>query len=186
MNQPIYKRRWVRRLSLLLLLLLIGFGTYRAVRTNPNLKKVRQLQSEMSSAQAKDWTPDQRREKGREMRTAMQQLSPAQREALAAEGRKRFEDQFKRYSQMSAADKNRYLDERIDQMEKMRQQFAQRPPGGQGTFGTNGQGPGGQNLSAEDREKRRKDRLNQTTPEFRALMDNFRKDMAARRQQRGL
>ena len=53
MNQPIYKRRWVRRLSLLLLLLLFGFGMYRAVRTDPNLKKVRQLQSEMRSAQAK-------------------------------------------------------------------------------------------------------------------------------------
>jgi hypothetical protein len=117
----------------------------------------------------------------------MQQLSPAQREALAAEGRKRFEAELKRYSQMSAADKNRYLDERIDQMEKMRQQFGQRPPGGQGTFGTNGPAPGGgQNLSPEEREKRRKERLNQTTPEFRALMDNFRKDMANRRQQRGL
>jgi hypothetical protein len=189
MNQPIYKRRWVRRSSLFLLLLLIGFGTYRAVRTDPKLKKVQQLQSEVRSAQAKDWTPDQRREKGREMRTAMQQLSPAQRDALAAEGRKRFEEQLKRYSQMSAADKTRYLDERIDQMEKMRQQFGQqnggpRQPGGQGAVGTNG--PGGQSLSPEDREKRRKERLNQTTPEFRALMDNFRKDMAARRQQRGM
>lgn len=194
MKQPIYKRRWVRRLSLLLLLLLIGFGTYRAVRTDPNLKKVRQLQSQFSSAQAKEWTPEQRREKGQEMRSAMQQLSPAQREELSAEGRKRFEDEMKRYSQMSPTEKTRYLDERIDQMEKMRQQMAQRgsngagprPPGGQGAVGTGGPGGGGRNLSPEEREKRRKERLNQTSPEFRALMDNFRKDMANRRQQRGL
>jgi hypothetical protein len=194
MNQPIYERRWVRRTSLLLLLLLISYGTYRAVRTDPKLKKVRELQSALSSAQAKNWTPEQRREKGQEMRTAMQQLSPAQREELSAEGRKRFEAELKRYSQMSPAEKNRYLDDRIDQSEKMRQQFAQRnpngagprPPGGQGTFGAGGPGPGGQNLSPEEREKRRKERLNQTSPEFRALMDNFRKDMANRRQQRGL
>jgi hypothetical protein len=194
MKQPIYKRRWVRRLSLLLLLLLISYGTYRAVRIDPNLKKVRQLQSQFSSAQAKEWTPEQRREKGQEMRTAMQQLSPAQREELAADGRKRFEDEMKRYSQMTPSEKNRYLDDRIDQMEKMRQQMAQRnpngpgqrPPGGQGAVGTGGPGAGGRNLSPEEREKRRKERLNQTSPEFRALMDNFRKDMQNRRQQRGL
>lgn len=193
MNQPIHERRWVRRLSLLLLLLLISYGTYRAVRTDPNLKKVRQLQSQFSSAQAKEWTPEQRREKGQEMRTAMQQLSPAQREELAAEGRKRLEEEMRRYSQLTPAEKNRYLDERIDRMERMRQQMAQRnpngagqqPPGGQGAIGTGGPG-GGRNLSPEEREKRRKERLNQTTPEFRALMDNYRKDISNRRQQRGL
>ncbi len=139
MHQPIYKRRWVRRSALLLLVLLIGYGTYRAVRTDPKLKKVRQLQSDFASAQAKNWTPEQRREKGREMRTAMQQLSPSQRDQLGQERRKRFEAELKRYSQLSAADRARYLDERIDQMEKMRQRFAQRsgsgqPSGGPGAF----------------------------------------------------
>src|SRR5205085_12338428 len=96
---------------------------------------------------------------------------------------------LKRYSQMSAAEKTRYLDERIDQMEKMRQQFAQRNPNAAGQTPTGGAGQGprnGANLSAEERDKRRKERLNDTTPEFRALMDNFRKDMASRRQQRGM
>jgi predicted RNA-binding protein with RPS1 domain len=41
-------------------------------------------------------------------------------------------------------------------------------------------------MSPEQREQRRKERLDQTTPEFRALMDQFRKDMNQRRQQRGL
>src|SRR5437763_11976647 len=103
MHQPIYKRRWVRRTGLLILVLLIGYGTYRAIRTDPKLKKVRQLQTEM--AKAKDMTPEQRREKGQEMRNAMQQLSPDKRQQLAAEGRKRFEADLKRYSQMSAAEK---------------------------------------------------------------------------------
>lgn len=186
MHQPIYKRRWVRWTGLVVLVFLIGYGAYRAIRPDPKLKKVRQLQSEMAAA--KDMTPEQRREKGQEMRNAMQQLSPDQRQQLAAEGRKRFEGELKRYSQMSAAEKSRYLDERIDQMEKMRQQFAQRNPSasGQGPAGGPGQGPrGGGNLSAEERDKRRRERLNETTPEFRAMMDNFRRDMANRRQQRG-
>jgi hypothetical protein len=50
-------------------------------------------------------------------------------------------------------------------------------------------GPAGQvrgNLSAEDRETRRKQRLDDTTPEERAQFDQLRKDLAARRAQRGL
>jgi hypothetical protein len=182
--KPFHKRRWVR-LTSVLLMLIAAYGLYRAIRPDPNLKKVKQLREEF--AQAKDWTPEQRREKGREMRDAMQKLSPSQREALAAEGRQRFQGELERYSKMSQAEKLRHLDEQIARQEKMRQEFAQRNPNntprtGQGTFGS--QGP--RNMSAEEREKRRRERLNNTTPEFRALMDQYRKDMAARRQQWGL
>ena len=64
------KRKWLR-LTGLLLLFLVSYGTYRAIRPDPNLKKVKQLQSQMASAEAKTWTSDQRRTKGREMRDAM-------------------------------------------------------------------------------------------------------------------
>jgi hypothetical protein len=182
--KPLHKRRWVR-LTSVLLMLIAAYGLYRAMRPDPNLKKVKQLREEF--AQAKDWTPEQRRDKGREMRDAMQKLSPTQREALAKEGQQRFQAQLEQYSKMSATEKARHLDEQIARQEKMRQEFAQRNPNnnpprtGQGTFG---QGP--RNMSPEEREKRRKERLNNTTPEFRALMDQYRKDMASRRQQWGL
>jgi hypothetical protein len=177
-REPLYKRRWVRRTALFLLLLFLMFGLYRAIRPDPNLKKVKQLREQF--AQNKTLTPDQRRE----MRDAMTKLSTGQREALAAEGRQRFEEQLRRYSHMTPAEKARHLDEQIKRGEQMRQQFAQRPP----TLGGNGSaaGPRGPSQSPEEREKRRKERLNQTTPEFRALMDQYRKDMAARRQQLGL
>jgi hypothetical protein len=194
MSEPNRKRRWYR-LSALLLLLLLGYGTYRAVRPDPNLKKVKQLREDFA-AHAKEWTPDQRQEKGKQMRDALARLSPGQRDALAAEGRQRFQQELERYAKMSAADRTRYLDERIDQSERMRQQFArQNPgagprPGGPGTLAASPAGPGGPGgrpaQSPEERERRRKERLDQTTPEFRALMDRFRKDMNARRQQRGL
>jgi hypothetical protein len=183
-REPLYKRPWVRRTGLLALLLLLTFGLYRAIRPDPNLKKVKQLREEFA-AQGKNWTPEQRQEKGREMRAALANLSPTQREKLAAEGRQRFEEQLRRYAQLSPAEKVRHLDEQIRRGEQMRQQFAaQRPPGS----GPNGfaAGPRGPNLSPEERERRRKERLNNTTPEFRALMDQYRKDMTARRQQLGL
>ena len=58
MHQPIHKRRWVRITSFLLMLVAI-YGLYRAIRPDPNLKKVKKLQEEFASA-AKDWTPEQR------------------------------------------------------------------------------------------------------------------------------
>jgi len=171
----------------MLLLMLLGYGSYRAVRPDPNMKRVKQLREDFA-AHGKEWSPDERQAKGKQMRDAMAKLSPGQRDALAADGRKRFQQELERYHRMSPAEKNHYLDERIDQMEKMRQQIAQRnASGGPGTFGAGPGGPGGRGPggSAEQREQRRKERLDQTTPEFRALMDQFRKDMNARRQQRG-
>src|SRR5215207_8643793 len=106
-TNPNRKRRWYR-LAALLLLLLIGYGTYRVVRPDPNLKKVRQLQQEF--AQSKDMTPEQRRERGQQMREAMSKLSSGQRETLAAEGRQRFQQELERYHRMSPAERTRYLD----------------------------------------------------------------------------
>jgi hypothetical protein len=181
MHQPIHKRRWVRITSVLLMLVAV-YGLYRAIRPDPNLKKVKKLQEEFASA-AKDWTPEQRQQKGQEMRTAMNQLSPSQRDALSAERQKKVQADLEKYHAMSPTEKVRHLDEQINRQEQMRQQFAQQNPGGQQRLAGP---PGGGGTSQEDRDKRRKDRLNNTTPEFRALTDQFRKDMAARRGQRGL
>jgi hypothetical protein len=193
-HEPLYKRRWVRRTGLLVLLLFLAFGLYRAIRPDPNLKKIKQLRQEFTSAEAKNWSPEQRQEKGKQMREAMAKLSTSQREELAAERQKRFEDDLKRYAAMSPGEKVRHLDDIIDRSEKMRKEFAQRNPNGQrppgtgpGTFAAGGPGSRpGQSLSHEEREKRRKERLNRTTPEFRTLMDQFRRDMENRRKQRGL
>jgi hypothetical protein len=203
MNKPTRKRRY---LTLLLLLLLLGggYGSYRMIRTPPELKKVKQIQLELASTEAKNWTPEQRQAKFQEMRTALQELSPAQRDVLSAERQKQAEAEMKRYAQMTPQEKTRHLDEMIDRSEKMRQQFTalngqrpatpngQRPPttlnsatGPRGPGGGAG-GPGGKTLSAEEREKRRKENLDRTTPEYRAIRDQFRKDMENRRKQRGL
>jgi hypothetical protein len=178
---PFTKRRWVRVTSLVLVLV-AAYGLYRAIRPDPNLKKVRQLQAEF--AQAKNMTAEERQLKGREMRDAMSKLSQSQRQELFAEGQKRMEEQYKRYAQMSQAEKTRHLDEQIKRSEQMRQQF-QRNPNTQRPQST-GQGGPRRGQSAEERDKRRRERLNNTSPEFRALRDQYRKDLAARRQQWGL
>jgi uncharacterized membrane protein YgcG len=213
MNQPKPRRR--RWLLALLLLLLCGatYGGYRLFRTDPAVKRVRELRKELAAGA--NLPPEQRREKSRQLREALEKLPPDKREAMrremAEDGRKRFEAQLKTYAKLSPAEKTRYLDEQIDRFEQFRSQRQQQqgqsggagnagggsgtggggafgfgPRGGGGPNGNAQGGPGNSQRSPEERERRRKQMLDDTTPEFRALRDQFFKDMQARRQQRGL
>jgi len=60
--------------------------------------------------------------------------------------------------------------------------------GAPGGFGgqAGGNGKGGSPPSAEEIEKRKKQMLEHTTPEERAMRDQYRREMNLRRQQRGL
>src|SRR5215213_3789714 len=59
-------------------------------------------------------TPEQRRQKFGELRKAMERLTPAQRDALMAEGRKKQVAEIARYVRLSPKEKTKYLDERIN------------------------------------------------------------------------
>jgi hypothetical protein len=198
-EKPKRKRRW----KWLVLLSLVGFafGSYRTLRTDPNVRKIRDLRKELAAGT--ELTPEQRREKFQQIRETMEKLPPAKRDQIrreiAEEGRQRFESDLRRYARLSPQEKTRYLDQQIDRMEAARRQRSQfqgeaAPPAGSSVvFGSSanvGRPPnyqkGGQPQSAEDREKRRKQRLDETTPEFRALRDQYFKDLQARRQQRGV
>ncbi len=186
MNENKRKRRWL--LLALLLLLGVWYVSYRAFATDPEVEKVKELRQELS---AKDLTPEQRRALFGQLREAMGRLSPEQRRdaqrTMADERRKRMAADLQRYAQMSAAERTRYLDGQIKRMEERRRQAqAGQGPGGSGQTGpgtarTNRPAP-----SAAERDQRRRQWLDDTTPEFRAQLDQYRKDMQARRQQLGL
>jgi hypothetical protein len=196
------KPRRKRRLKWLVILLLIGtaYGGYRAIRTDPNVRRIRDLRKELAAGG--NLTPEQRREKFQQLREAMEKLPPAKRDQMrremAEEGRQRFEGELRRYASLSPQEKTRHLDQQIDRMEAARRQRTQTqgraaPPAGSpvafGSPASAGRPQGkqaGPPLSAEEREKRRKQRIDETTPEFRALRDQYFRDMQARRQQRGL
>jgi len=184
-TKPTLARRRRRAWLLLLLLLLVGYGGYRLLRGDPHLKKVRELRAELFTAEAANLPPEERAEKFRQLREESEKLAPESRQALADEGRKRFEAELDRYRAMSPEEKARYLDERIDRAERARQN---RQANGAGGPNAAGGPPGGRGagLGTEDRDRRRKQRLDNSTPEFRAKMDQFIHDMQARRQQRGL
>lgn len=174
MKRHITRRRVTIIIGLLLLLLWWLWP-------NGQLAHVQALQKELVEA-GDTLTPEQRREKGQQLRAEMDKLSPQERSQLRAGFQARMEDRMKKYFAMSLQEKQKYLDDLIHQQ----QQFAAQPPGNGGGFGGFGGPPNGKAMTPEDKERRRQQRLDNTTPEFRAQMDQFRKDMEQRRQQRGL
>jgi hypothetical protein len=164
--------------------LLIGLLLWH-FRPDPQVARAREL----ARAASENVDPAERRRRWEEFNRAQRQLSPAQRREVFGDFRKRRQAELDRYFKMSKAEKTRWLDQQIDRMEQLRRagQANGRPPGQGRPPGPGGPpGQGRPNLSAEDRENRRKQRLDSTTPEERAQRDQIRKDLALRRAQRGL
>jgi hypothetical protein len=186
---PKFTRKQWLTLALVFVLLLTGVGL-RFFREHARMERLRKLRDEAFSPAALQASPAERREKMEAFRKEQEKLSPAERKEIWADRRKEREKELERYHKMSKEEKAAFLDERIDQMEAMRAS-RQRMNGGSGQTppqgGTTTENRGGwANLSQEDRERRRKEMLDSTTPEERALRDQFFKDMQARRAQRGL
>jgi hypothetical protein len=179
-DRPRRPGRWLAALALLLLAgLILG-----ALRPDP-LDRVKALQKELFTAEAKNLPPDQRQAKFEELRTAMKALSDDRRWELAAPMRERQKAELDRYFALSPKEKTSYLDERINRSEQVKKDFQKKagtrgggPPGG----GGGGKGP----PSPANIDHRRKEMLDRTTPEERAKRDAFRRDLENRRKQRGL
>jgi hypothetical protein len=174
-------RKQVLTVAGVLAALLLALALWR-LRPDPQLAKVKALQQELART-ADNTDPAERRRRWEEFNREQQKLTPAQRGDVFAEFRKQRQAEIDHYFKMSKADKKRWLDKQIDREEQLRRSRPPGPPPG-GPPGSRGAGRG--NLSAEDRENRRKQRLDSTTPEERAERDQLRKDLAARRAQRGL
>jgi len=184
---PRRRRRWL--LILLFLLLLGGIG--RAFRPDPHLSRARALQAEVFANRPAGTPTAEQKARMQEFRQEVARLSPAQKRELFEPMRQKAQEKLAAYARLSPLEKIEYLDKAIDRAEKARKEGQQRgsgagragggPPGGAG-------GPGGGRppLTQDQIDQRRKERLDSTTPEERALRDQFRRDMNARRQQRGL
>lgn len=188
---PSNRKRRLITILFLFLVLVAGYGVYRMVCTPPALTKVRQLQRELAAADARGWSTEQHQAKLHELRVTIQQLSSAQRATLAAERQQQLQADMERYSRMSPPEKIRYLDEQIDRAARIRQQWTgtNGGPPFSSTMGTNTnrrQSAGSSSATPDARDQRRKEMLDRTTPEYRALRDQFRKDLENRRKQRGL
>ncbi|REK06695.1 MAG: hypothetical protein DWQ37_21840 [Planctomycetota bacterium] len=153
---------------------------------DPQLVKVQQLQ-EKAFARNSEMPPEQRREAFGELRKEFEKLSPEQRDQMMRENppppMRRFQRDVVNYFQLPEDEKIAMLDRHIDQFEAMRRQFDRQRDGGneegrpRGPFG---------NMTEAQRNEFRKRMIDNTSAQQRGMFSEYMKDLAARRQQRGL
>jgi hypothetical protein len=176
-------KRVVQALAVLVAVLLL-LGVVQRFRAQAQVERVRRLSSRLTGEDGRKLSEEERREAWRRVREEVGRLSPKQRSALREDRRKASRERLARFFKMSPAEKQSYLDQQIDSMEQLRKRWQSQ--GGRRGNGPGGPPGGGRSLSPEERDRRRKDRLDQTTPEERAQRAEFFKALSLRRQQRGL
>jgi hypothetical protein len=136
---------------------------------------------ELSRKLRENISMDQRRQLSQEMRQVVEGLSQDQRRALARDRRQEFEKQIAKYFTLPKEERNAYLDAQIDRMEEVRRQWQQGPINNPGIARSNTR-----SNDPDERDRRRRDRLDESTPEQRAEFAAFFQALRDRRLQRGL
>jgi len=166
------RRRVVRLGTGLALLLILGLVLW-FFWPNPHIARAEALRDQLGQ---EGLTSEQRGELFGRLRQEMRKIPAEERANLWREQRQK---QMEAYRGLSDKEKKAYLDRMIDRMQQWRQQM-------QANGNTlNGPQAGWRRLSQEERDQRRKARLDWTTPEDRAERAQFRHDLQVRMQQRG-
>jgi hypothetical protein len=179
MNLP-EKRKRLAIASAVLLVLLALLVAVCYFCANRRVVAVQQLRAQLTGQAGRTLTPEQRRALWNQMRERMRQLTPSERRELDKERRQ----QMKTYFSMSKKEKLAYLDQQIKRMEAARRESAQANANQRMNNGNIG--PRMRTLDPEERDKRRRERLDFSTAEERADRAQFRKDLDQRRAQLGL
>jgi hypothetical protein len=183
-------RKWIV-ISLLVLVLLAGASWY-LVRGTSDVSRVKALQKELFSPEARNLPADERQEKRKELGELIRGLSPAQRRELFADRQKKMEEKLDRFFKLPRKDQIAELDREIKRMSAVRKKWESKASAagrnaGQANGRPNPQGAwGGRPPSADEKEQRRKNWLDGTTPVFRAELSQYRQMMRNRMQQLGI
>lgn len=182
------KRNVILACCVLLLLVGIGWAVVH-FRTDPQLVKVEQLAAELTAVSDDEIPPEQRRARWEQFREAVELLPEGQREAARQRVFDGFQERQRKeiatFFTLSPGEQTAFLDKQIDRSEQRRREWQSR--GDRSTSPrTGGNGNDRRNSTAEDRNQRRKRRLDNTTPETRAQFDEYRRRMDGRRRERGL
>jgi hypothetical protein len=180
------KRKMI--ISMVLTILLVGlaawaFGFFN--RTDSAIAELQQIGNQMSDRNLNDAQRNQLRSDFRQRMDSMTQeqrraFFDANRDQWAGRAQQRMDEFFA----MSKAEQQKRLDEILNRV--LQAKNSQQPnSNGQGNRGANNS-RGGRNMTDAQREQRSKQRLDRTTPKMRAQATEFRKQLEARAQQRGI
>ena len=154
--------------------------------TDPVVAEMQQLREEMFAN--RDLPDGQRRAQWQEFRQRMDGLTDAQRDALRQGGRERWQQfaqlRMDEFFKLPSEQQQQRLDEIIDRMEQRRQERAQNPNANRGGGGRGGDRD--RNMTDAQRDQRRKERLDRSSPKMRAQFTEFGRRLNERRAERGL
>lgn len=138
----------------------------------------------------KKFPSQERIEEMRQLRKEAEKLTPEQRAELEKNRIHFMAQEYDKFMTLSKEEQDAKLDQVIDAMEAARLLFGQRQPGqnpdANGPSGSGMGRPGRGPMNPEERDARRKVRLDRTTPEDRAKLEDGIRRLDDRRQQRGL
>jgi hypothetical protein len=172
------KRKRITTVALLLVVILAALWYWWP---GQRVAAVQDLRAQLTGEAGRKLTPERRRELVGKIRENMRQLTPLERRELD-QGRR---EQLKKYFSLSKKERIAYLDRQIQQMETARRQWQAQTNNGPRPNNT-APGPRPRSLDPEERDKRRRERLDFMTAEDRADRAQFRKDLDQRRAQLGL
>jgi hypothetical protein len=148
--------------------------------TDPVVAEMQQLRDQM-----RDLPEAQRRAQWDAYRQRMETLTEEQRNALRGDRgqwQQFAQQRMDEFFQLPPDAQRQRLDEMIDRMEQRRKERAQNPNANRGNRG----GDRNRNLTDAQRDQRRKERLDRTSPKMRAQFTEFGRRMNDRRAERGL
>lgn len=174
MNPLRNPRRFAALIILFLLLAGAAYWYWRA-QPDPKVAHARELGKQLAD---RSLDKNQRQELAKQFREEVRQLAPEQRRELFKDRQKQFQERIAAYFKKPRNEQLAQLDEDIKRMDEFRKQ---RPQGATGNNPNNGW----TNASSQDRDLRHRERLDQGTPEQRAQMAEYFRQLNARRAQLG-
>jgi len=182
---------WKKSLMVVLVLaVLVGIGWATGViGGDPELAELKKLRD--GAFQNSDSLSEEERRQQREgFRERIGNLDEDQRRQFFRDSQPMFQQMITRrmndFFESSPEEQRDRLDEIIDRMEAPREPRAERGGDGRPGSGEGGGRGGWENRTPEQRDQRRKERLDRSSPEMRAQIDQFKDKLNDRREQRGL
>jgi len=177
-------RRTRNRIVLVALLLAAGaILVFWLAQPDPRLVNAQFLQQRLAGDDTHLLPLPQQLELRSELRSELQQLSHKQRRLLRADRRRLLIAKIDRYRALSKAEQIAFLDREIDRLIALRREEKRAAAEGGSAGATGRERPGG---NADDREQSLKQKLDATTPEDRAKLGDYGKQMLDRAQTRGV
>jgi len=159
---------------------------------DPQLAELELIRNE-SFGNRENMSEEQRRGQHEQFREKVGQLSDDQRKQFFENSRPMFQqmmnEKMNKFFALPEEEQKAELDKWIDRMENRsndRKAEGDRGKGGRGGPGGPGGRGGWEGMSQQERDSRRQQKLDSTTPELRAKFDKFKDMMNDRREERGL